>query len=82
MPVHARFRLSEDSRLSYWHDKGYIPAARIKLSAVQGPPFGPATPQGNIEMVIVNPEAVSMFREVELGQEYDVIFTPVKKGGE
>jgi len=33
-------------------------------------------------MVIVNPEAVSMFREVELGQEYDVIFTPVKKGGE
>lgn len=76
--IHARFMLAEDSRSTYWHD-GYKPAARIKMSAVKGPPFGPATPQGTIEMLIVNPEAIPVFREAELGQEFDVVFTPVEK---
>lgn len=75
--VHARFRLSEDARASYWQDGGYVPAARIKMSAVKGEPFGSSTPQGNVEMFIVNPEAIDVFRDVELGQEFDVIFTPV-----
>lgn len=77
--IHARFSLSEDARASYWYDGKYIPAARIKMMAVKGPPFGPATPQGTIEMFIANAEAVQMFRDVEIGQQFDCIISPVEK---
>ncbi len=79
MKVHARFRLYKDARSQYWHDGCYKPAADVELAAVAGPPFGPATPQGTIKMLIVNPEAIQVFRDADLGQEYDVIFTPVQK---
>lgn len=75
--VHARFRLYEDARASAYMGGGYVSAARVKLSAVQGDPFGTATPQGNIEMLIANPEAVALFRDAPLGAEFDVIFSPV-----
>jgi hypothetical protein len=78
MRVHARFSLVEDARLSYWHNGGYIDAARFKLAAVKGEPFGPATPQGTIEMLIVNPEASAVFRNVQLGTEFDVVFSPAE----
>jgi len=77
MTVHARFKLYEDARASAYSHEGYVPAARVKLSAVQGEPFGTATPQGNIEMLIVNPEAFEVFRKVPMGQEFDVYFSPV-----
>ena len=77
--VHARFKLYKDARSQYWHDGGYQPAADIELAAVSGPPFGPATPQGTIKMLIANPEAIPAFRDAPLGQEYDVVFTPVPK---
>jgi hypothetical protein len=77
--VHARFQLNEDARASYYHYGKYTDAARIKLFAVKGEPFGPATPQGTIDMFIVNPEAVEVFRNAPIGQEYDVVFTTVKK---
>jgi hypothetical protein len=77
--VHARFRLYKDARAQYWHDGDYKPASEVELAAVQGPPFGPATPQGQIKMLIANPEALQVFRDAPLGQEYDVVFTPVKK---
>lgn len=79
MNVHARFYLTEDARVSYWTSEGYKDAARFKLAAVKGEPFGPATPQGTIDMLILNPEALKMFRGAELGQEFDVIFSPVEK---
>ncbi len=82
MSVHARFYLTDDARASYWTTSGNVEAARIKLAAVKGEPFGPATPQGTIEMLIVNPEAVAVFRKADLGQEFDVIFTPVQKSSQ
>lgn len=83
--VHARFRLAEDGRIvchqSKKDGKGWeqVNGIRVKLYPVQGEPFGSATPSGEINMIIVNPEAIKVFSEAELGQEYDVIFTPVKK---
>lgn len=81
MQVHARFYLTEDARVSYWNNGGYIDAARFKLAAVKGEPFGPSTPNGTIEMLIVNPEASAVFRNVPLGKEFDVFFSPVEEGG-
>ena len=79
MQVHARFYLSEDARVSYWTNGGYVDAARFKFAAVKGEPFGPATPQGQIDMLIVNPEALALFRGADLGQEFDVVFSLVEK---
>jgi hypothetical protein len=86
MQVQARFRLTEDTRVtgfsrqkkdgSGWE---YINGNRVKLYPVQGGPFGDATPQGELTMTILNPEAAKLFTEAEMGQEYDVVFTPVKK---
>lgn len=76
--VHARFKLYEDARASAYMGNGYVSAARVKLSAVQGSPFGTATPQGNIEMLIANPDAVALFRDAPLGAEFDVIFSIVE----
>lgn len=82
--VHARFKLAEDARVtgfsrqkkdgSGWE---YVDGNRVKLYPVQGGPFGEATPGGSLEMVIVNPEAAKLFSEARIGQEYDVVFTPV-----
>lgn len=44
---------------------------QIKLTAVMGEPFGPATPQGTIEMTIVNTAASDHFA---VGEEYFVTF--------
>ena len=78
MKVHARFKLYEDARASSYSGGGYVSAARVKLSAVQGPPFGTATPQGQIDMLIANPEAVALFRDAPLGSEFDVVFSLVE----
>jgi hypothetical protein len=89
MKVHARFRLDETTRIKMYApakaplpDGGkweYVPGVRVKLSPVQGEPFGSATPGGQLEMVIANPEAAKFFHEAELHQEFDVVFTPVEK---
>ena len=78
MKVHARFRLYEDVRASAYSGNGYVSAARVKLSAVQGEPFGTATPQGSIEMLIANPDAIALFRDTPLGAEFDVMFSLVE----
>lgn len=41
MPIRARFRLNEVARTAYYTEP--YQAARVKLSGVQGEPFGPAT---------------------------------------
>ena len=79
MRVHARFKLYDDARAQGYSGSGYVEAARVKLSAVQGEPFGSATPSGNIEMLIVNPDAFKMFHEAKIGQEFDVFFSPVEE---
>lgn len=89
LSVHARFRLAEDTRVTGcsrqkkdgtgWE---YINGNRVKLYPVQGGPFGDATPSGELTMTLVNPSACKVFSEAELGQEYDVILTPVPKKAE
>ena len=87
--VHARFSLDEDTRVTCYQPSSdgkreydqpvykRVQGARIKLSAVQGEPFGSASPSGSMEMVIANPVAAEMFKRAELGQEFDVIISPV-----
>ncbi len=83
--VHARFRLDQVTRgTGYYKAKvedEYKPveAASVKMSAVQGPPFGSATPSGSVDMFIVNPGASEMFLSAKIGQEFDVLFSPVPK---
>ena len=83
--IHARFKLGEDARVPCHQPKkdgnGWeqVNGLRVKLYPVTGEPFGSATPSGELTMVIANPEAIKVFAKAELGQEYDVIFTPVKK---
>jgi hypothetical protein len=84
MKIHARFRLAEDARTSSQqrNEEGQwvmAPAAHVKLGAVTSEPFGNATPSGSMDMVIINPAALQIFREAEIGQEFDVIITPVQK---
>lgn len=49
-------------------DVAFLQSAHIKLSAVQGEPFGPYTPFGVQEMTIMNPAAAAVF--VKPYQEY------------
>jgi hypothetical protein len=83
LQVHARFYLMEDTRVTHYTYTGKgssekVEAARVKLGAVQGEPFGSASPSGTLDMVIVNPEALKVFRDAELGQEFDLIISPVQ----
>ncbi len=84
--VHARFRLDQVTRgIGYYKAPGeeeftQVETANVKLDAVQGPPFGSATPSGSIQMFIVNPGASAMFLEAKIGQEFDVLFSPVQEG--
>lgn len=84
--VHARFKLAEDTRVSGFSRQKkdgsgweYVGGNRVKLYPVQGGPFGDATPMGELTMTILNPEAIKLFSEAEIGQVYDVVFTPVPK---
>jgi hypothetical protein len=79
MSVHARFSLTEVARVWYWREPHT--ATRVKLQAVQGPPFGNSTPVGGMEMTIVNPEAEKVFQDASIGQQFDVIISPTKKEG-
>lgn len=76
--VLARFQLAEVTRIPFWTGGQKAEATRIKLGAVQGEPFGPATPQGSIEAVIVNPEAAQVFLDAPIGQEFNILITPVE----
>jgi len=84
MSIHARFRLDQVNRSrGYYckpgeHETQTVEAAYIKLGAVKGEPFGSASPSGQFDMLIVNPEAAAVFFNAPIGQEFDVILTPVK----
>lgn len=67
--VRCKFKVTEITQFSSSPE-----AKRVVLSAVQGEPFGKYTPSGTITMQILNPEAA---KQIELGKEYFVDFTPV-----
>lgn len=84
--VHARFRLDQVNRArSFYKAHGSaepaqsVESAHIILNAVQGEPFGAATPTGRVEMLIVNPAASKMFFEAAIGQEFDFLISPVEQ---
>ncbi len=75
--VLARFSLQQATRCPFLIDGKTQEATSIVLNAVQGEPFGPATPQGVINAIILNSAAAKVFNEAAIGQEFDVLFTPV-----
>jgi hypothetical protein len=84
MQVSARFYLQEVTRTPYYITKSgqemvTEEATRVKLAPVKGEPFGPATPQGQIDMLIVNPAAGAVFQSAPINQEFDILITPVQR---
>lgn len=86
MRVQARFRLDKvDRARGFYKETGSttetqsVESAYVHLNAVQGEPFGAATPSGHLEMLIVNPSASRMFFDARIGQEFDVFFSPVEE---
>lgn len=57
-------------------------AAYVILGAVKGEPFGSASPSGKFEMLIVNPTAAQVFFDARIGQEFDVLLSPVEPAHE
>lgn len=79
--VLARFQLSETKRIGYTtmgaNGKTHVvEATHITLAAVKGDPFGPATPQGQITALIVNPSAAKVFCDAPIGAEFDIVIKP------
>lgn len=86
LKVHARFKLEKVTRgQGYFKEPGStaeprsIEAAHVLLNAVQGEPFGAYTPSGKLDMFIVNPAASQMFFDAKIGQEFDILISPVRK---
>lgn len=61
MKVLAKFSLQSIGQSRHWSEPGY--ATLVQFSAVQGEPFGSATPQGTISMLVVNPDAQKFFAD-------------------
>lgn len=61
MKVLAKFSLHAIAQQRHWSEPGY--ATQVTFSAVQGEPFGSATPSGQITMLIVNPDAQKFFAD-------------------
>lgn len=69
--VLTKFRVTMLSQFESWANGSKVTAQEVTLAPVQGEPFGPATPSGQIKMVILNSAAASQFH---LGSEYYVTF--------
>jgi hypothetical protein len=80
--VHARFYLNSVTRgQGYYKAPGEeeaksVESAQVTLNAVKGEPFGAYTPSGRLDMFIVNPSAARVFFDADIGQEFDILFTP------
>ena len=66
----------EQSPYGGWSDVPKTISYRVRMSAVSGEPFGTLTPNGSVDMLIINQEAAKYF---ELEGEYEVIFKRVEK---
>jgi hypothetical protein len=88
MKIHARFRLDQVNRgQGYFKAPGeqeakVVESAHVVLNAVQGEPFGAYTPSGKFDMFIVNPTAAQVFFDGRIGQEFDVLLSPVEAAKE
>jgi hypothetical protein len=83
--IHTRWSVYEVARISSYRKNAageYVSGegCRVKLAPISGEPFGSGTPAGTMEMVIVNPAAAAVFLQTPIGQQYDVLFTPVQQG--
>lgn len=85
MRVQARFRLDQVNRARAFYKAPAsteaaqsVESAHVVLNAVQGEPFGAATPSGRVDMLIVNPAAAKMFFDAQIGQEFDLFISPVE----
>lgn len=77
--VQAQFHMNEYTRLNSW-SSGSVKVTKVQLSGVQGEPFGSATPQASIGMLIANDEAAQFFQDAfENGQDVQCLFTVVEK---
>ncbi len=82
--VHARFRLDRIARMGGYYkvpgeeEAKVVEGAYVELGAVQGEPFGSATPSGDLKMGIVNPPAAKVFFDANIGQEFDILISPVE----
>jgi len=83
--IQAQFILSEVARVQCSRfigaERRWVAGegVRVKLAPATGEPFGSATPGGNVEMVIANPEAAKVFADAPLGQAFDFLISPVEK---
>lgn len=76
--VHARFHVQSHTRASGYGFKGNKIADQFKLYGVKGEPFGDATPNASMDMLILNSNAAKFFSEaLETGKEVDVTFSLV-----
>jgi hypothetical protein len=80
--VLARFYLTEVTRTPFYTGGETKEGTRVKLAAAQGEPFGPATPQGNIDMLIANPAAAKVFNDAPIHSEFSILITPLEKASQ
>jgi hypothetical protein len=69
--VRCKFKVYEKGERASWNKEEPNPCF-VKMSPVQGEPFGKYTPSGNIEMTIINDEAAKQF---DVGKEYFIDIT-------
>jgi len=72
--IRCKFKVVEKTEIMPWFNCGAMPI-KVKLSPVQGEPFGTATPSGSMEMLILNDEAS---KELKIGKEYFIDITEVE----
>lgn len=82
--IEARFRLLQVNRAqAYYKAPGsteeaqLVESAQVVMTPVQGEPFGAYTPSGRMEMLIVNPSAARLFFDLPIGQEFQVMLSPI-----
>lgn len=78
--VEGRFKLNEVARIACYSTAAgkytWVEGRRVKLTAAQRPPFGSATPSGELTMTLAAPEAIAMFDGAAIGSEFSVVFAP------
>jgi len=75
--LQAQMYVTEIGRIQYYTDPSQ--ATHVKMAAVKGEPFGTATPQGSIDMLIVNTAAQELLHNLPIGQKLNVYFEVVEE---
>lgn len=77
------YQPGENGKLDYQKPSKTVLGAKVSLTAVQSAPFGQATPYGQVDMFIAEPEAAKIFIDalkarVDTGDikqsEFEVVF--------